>query len=241
MIIRNLITKIVSSSNKYPSIIVSPTNSIYTCINAYKYHIVRKNLDLYEKMDGIFVDGIFMCWLLRLIWGKKIKRLSFDMTSMAKDTFKIAEDNKKTIFFIGDQEDKIKEAIKIIKKHYPNLEILGWHSGFFSDNIDRENEIERIINLSPDYTVVGMGGLIQERFLYDMKQKGFHGIGMTCGGFFHQTTDRLNYYPDWINKYNLRSPYRVFKEGTYKRLLHVLISFPLLFIADSITTYIKSL
>ena len=61
------------------------------------------------------------------------------------------------------------------------------------------------------------------------------GIGFTCGGFLHQTAQRMNYYPDWINKYNLRAFYRLYKEkGLFKRLYNVLIQFPILFTIDTI-------
>lgn len=239
MKILTLINCIISSSEKYPEIIEKPSSGIYTCINAYKYHIVRKHLDTFARMDGIFIDGIFMCWLIKLLWRKKIKRLSFDMTSMAKDVFRLAEEEKKSIYLIGDEDSKISEAVKTIKFAYPKLEIVGWHSGFFKNIEDRNNEINKIIYLSPNYTIVGMGGLIQEQFEIDLKENGYTGIVFTCGGFFHQILGKMDYYPNWVNKFNLRMPYRLIKEKNYKRLWHVLFTFPIYFTIDTFSTKIS--
>mgnify|MGYP000060826451 CR=1 FL=1 len=42
---------------------------------------------------------------------------------------------------------------------------------------------------------------------------GYQGIGFTCGGFVHQTAmNRMHYYPNWVDKMNLRFVYRMYKE-----------------------------
>ena len=75
----------------------------------------------------------------------------------------------------------------------------------------------------------------------DLKKAGYKGIVFTCGGFLHQTSDNINYYPEWVNKYNLRAFYRLFHErGLVKRLFNVLLEFPILFIIDTIQTKLIS-
>ena len=78
---------------------------------------------------------------------------------------------------------------------------------------------------------------MQEQFALDLKSRGYNGIVFTCGGFLHQSANDINYYPEWINKYNLRAFYRIVKEkGLWARLYNVLIQFPILFTWDSIRT-----
>ena len=36
--------------------------------------------------------------------------------------------------------------------------------------------------------------------------------GMTCGGFLHQTANNIKYYPNWIDRFNLRGFYRMYDE-----------------------------
>lgn len=236
MNVRKLISKIKESSKNYPTHIFTTPNKIYTCINPYKYHIVRKNSDVYMRMDGILVDGILMCKFIKLLLGQKIKRISFDMTSIAKDLFPLLEKTDQSIYFIGDEEKYINKAVGVYSKSYPKMKIKGYHSGFFSNEKHRGDVIQSICDLNPDFTIVGMGGVIQEKFAIDLKSSGYKGIVFTCGGFFHQSAEKIDYYPDIINRLNLRAPYRMIKEGTYKRLWHVLVSFPIFFIFDIITS-----
>jgi N-acetylglucosaminyldiphosphoundecaprenol N-acetyl-beta-D-mannosaminyltransferase len=57
-----------------------------------------------------------------------------------------------------------------------------------------------------------MGTPLQEEFLLEVHLKSETIIGFTCGGFIHQTAKGINYYPKWINKFNLRWLFRIFDE-----------------------------
>lgn len=236
MNIGSFIDKISSSSDSYPEETFSQAGRIYTCVNPFKYHIVRKHMDTYMAMDGIFVDGILMCKFFKWIWAKNVKRLSFDMTSMARDLFCRINKSGESIYFIGDSQEMVEGAVLKFRESYPGMNIVGYHSGFFRDLKDREAILENISRVAPNYVIIGMGGLIQEQFALDLRNKGYSGIAFTCGGYFHQASGNLNYYPEWVNRFNLRAPYRIIKEKNYKRLWHVLVSFPLLFLIDSIMT-----
>lgn len=81
-----------------------------------------------------------------------------------------------------------------------------------------------------------MGILMQERFLLKVKEAGFKGIGFTCGGFIHQTAkNEIDYYPEWVNRMNVRFVYRMYKEPhTRKRYLQAALVFPARFICERI-------
>lgn len=117
------------------------------------------------------------------------------------------------------------------------MNIAGYRNGYFLLPEDRTQEIKKIVAENPDFVIVGMGSPLQEQFALDLKEAGFQGIVFTCGGFLHQTANGINYYPDWINRYNLRAFYRLYKEkGLFKRLYNVLIEFPILFTWDTFKT-----
>ena len=221
MKIDNIISLILETTKGYPGQTFEKQGCIYTFINPYKYQFVRKNNELYLSMDGVFVDGAFMCLLLRLFWGKKIKRLSFDMTGIASDLFTYLNQGvcNKTIYFIGSKQDEVERSVRQIQHAFPKMNVAGYRSGYFKNEEDRTSAINNIVELSPDYVVVGMGVLLQEKFVKDLKDKGFSGIAFTCGGFLHQTVNQINYYPKWVNRLNVRGFYRLFHEkGSYKRL-----------------------
>ncbi len=237
---REFVRTIADSASTYPDGTFAAENGrVYTCVNPFSYHIVRRHKELYESMDGLFVDGITMCWLIRLLWGKRVPRLSFDMSGMAVDLFSYLNtiDTDRSIYFLGTKQDVLEETIKQFRKSYPRMNIAGYRNGYFIDNDDRKKAIADIIKSNSDFAIIGMGSPLQEQFALDLKNAGYNGIVFTCGGFLHQSANNINYYPKWVNKYNLRAFYRLFHEkGLWSRLYNVLIEFPILFTWDTITT-----
>ncbi|MNN73388.1 UDP-Gal:alpha-D-GlcNAc-diphosphoundecaprenol beta-1,4-galactosyltransferase [compost metagenome] len=59
-----------------------------------------------------------------------------------------------------------------------------------------------------------MGTPRQEDFLIELQESGWLGVGFTCGGYFDQlnSADGGLYYPGFIDRYNMRWAYRIYKE-----------------------------
>lgn len=235
MTTREFVDRIADSNERYPDAIFDARGEVNTCVNPYSYHIFKKNRHLYDGVDGLFVDGMTMCLFIRILYGKKIRRLSFDMSGMAVDFFSRLNDmeNRESVYFIGSKENEIMETVYQISTAYPEINIAGWRNGYFSDDDDRNSAIKAIMDSGADFAVVGMGAPLQEQFAIELRNSGFKGTVFTCGGFLHQTTRRINYYPAWVNRLNLRAFYRLFHEkGMLKRLYYVLLQFPVVFTLD---------
>ena len=107
--------------------------------------------------------------------------------------------------------------------------ICGYHDGYIKDSWDEV--IDAVIASGAKVAIVGMGAPLQEIAAVDLKKKGFVGTVYTCGGFIHQTTAKMNYYPDWVDRFNMRALYRIFHEkGMLKRFVE---SYPLFIISYS--------
>lgn len=235
---RRFVDVITESAANYPENIFTRRGAVYTCVNPFSYHMVRRNEVLYAQMDGLFVDGMLMCKLINLLWSRRIPRLSFDMSGMAVDLFGRLDKSDETIYFIGARQESLERTVSEIRRAYPGMHIRGFRNGYFRDERERSEAIREIVASGADFTVVGMGSPLQERFGLDLKEAGYEGIVFTCGGFLHQTADGINYYPAWVNRYNLRAFYRLYREkGLFKRLYNVLIEFPILFTLDTVATH----
>ena len=59
-----------------------------------------------------------------------------------------------------------------------------------------------------------MGTGLQERFLLDLADLGWTGLGLTCGGYLDQvlTGGGVRYYPDLVDRLHLRAAYRLLQE-----------------------------
>ncbi|WP_454754217.1 WecB/TagA/CpsF family glycosyltransferase [Cupriavidus necator] len=199
-------------------------DGVYTFLNPYSYLIARKNREIFERFDGIYIDGQLLAKLLSTILGNRVTRTSFDMTSLAPKLMESAENNGKSVYLIGAKPKQIDIAAKHILENYPNLRICGLRHGYFNSTKERIDEIRAIVQLAPDYVIVGMGTPIQEEFLLELVAGGWRGQAFTCGGFLHQSSERLIYYPAWVNKLHLRAPFRAFKEP--RLLRRYMVSYP---------------
>jgi len=209
------------------------SRKINTFLNPYSYLLARKNKNLFRNFN-IKIDGILLVKILNLFGFKNIKRESFDMTSLAPIVFEDAIKENISIYFIGTKPKVIDEAVKNIKKSYPKLNIVGYRDGYIKDE-ERNNVFNNITRLNPDIIICGMGTPLQEQFLVDFQNTGWNGIGYTCGGFLHQVAGDIQYYPQWIDKYNLRWMYRIYDEPVlFKRYFGEYPKFFLYFFIDYI-------
>ena len=183
---------------------------IYTFLNPVSYLMALDRKDLFGQFDGIFADGSILVAAIRLLYGITVKRRSFDMTSMAPELFRFAENNGKMLYIVASKQEQVEKAVEIFKERYTQV--------------------------NPDFLIVGMGALMQERFLLKVRNAGFQGIGFTCGGFIHQTANNeIEYYPLWIDRMNLRFVYRMYKEKhTRKRYVQAALLFPARFLWEKL-------
>ena len=201
-----VVNKIINTENKINSVFIDK-GKIYTFLNPVSYLDAVNNRDLFSQFDGIFADGSLVIRAIKLLYQKKVEKREFDMSSMARSLFNYAIDNEKTIYIIASKQEEIENAIGKFKTKYPNLNIIGYRSGFFKDSQEYNATISKVISLSPDYLIVGMGAVKQEKFLLKTKNAGYNGIGFTCGAFITQTAnyaEEVDFFPEWAVRYNVR-------------------------------------
>ncbi|MFT4848175.1 MAG: exopolysaccharide biosynthesis WecB/TagA/CpsF family protein [Sediminicola sp.] len=210
---------------------------LYTFINSYSYLKLRHSNINASEFHGFYYDGLLMKIFMNIFFDKSINRISFDMTSLAPVVFDLSVKENKRVYFVGAKETEIVGFVGTIRVNYSELNIVGYRNGYFSGS-QREDTLKEILNINPDIVVVGMGTPLQEGFLVDLKEKGWKGKGFTCGGFFHQTSKNLRYYPYWIDKFNLRWLYRLCDEPKLiRRFLRAYLIFPFVFTVDYYKLY----
>ena len=190
-----------------------PTGSskLVTFLNPYYIEKLKHGVsDVYRQFNFICSDGIVPIILNSMLSSKSSPRISFDMTSLAPKVFEKAIESNYSIYFLGSTEENICSFVRIISTYYPQLKIVGCNHGFIKGKYKEHAQI--IIDSGADIAILGMGAPQQDEFAVFLKDQGFNGTIYTCGGFIHQTVSKLHYYPKWIDKYNLRTFYRLLKE-----------------------------
>ena len=229
-----LVKKIVTTEFVSIKDVFARAGKVYTFLNPVSYLSALDNKELFVRFDGIFADGSILVAAIKLVYGKAVTRRSFDMTSLAPELLSYAETHGKSVYIVASRQEQVEKAVGIFKERYPKLLVVGYRNGYFASEKEQDEEVRHIVEVNPDFLIVGMGALMQERFLLKVKDFGYRGIGFTCGGFIHQTAkDEIDYYPAWVDRMNLRFLYRMYKEKhTRKRYLQAALLFPARFIAE---------
>jgi len=196
-------------------------------INPYSMYLLKDKSNLVSRVDYWHIDGISLVHIINLIKRKKVSRYSFDETSIAPKIFKFAKEKKYKIAIIGTKPELINKAIHNIEKKY-EIKIDYYRNGYFLNDDEVNGTIEKILNHNVKIVICGMGTPLQEAFLLKLKSKNWEGYGYTCGGYLHQTSQNISYYPSFFDKYNIRWAYRIYTEP--KLLLRYFYLYPKFFI-----------
>jgi N-acetylglucosaminyldiphosphoundecaprenol N-acetyl-beta-D-mannosaminyltransferase len=181
-------------------------------VNPYACYLARTHddyTDLLAGLDMVACDGVGMVAAARLAGLSRVKRESFDFTSMAGPVFSWASESAVRVQLVGGQEGVARCAARELEQLYPSLKIVACYSGFG----DEPNAaIAQARSDRVGLIVCGMGAPRQERHLAALRATGWAGIGITCGGFFDQISSGPDYYPPWVDRFNLRFAYRLVRE-----------------------------
>lgn len=190
---------------------------LITFLNPYSYLIGRSSLGLYTIFDNIGIDGILLVVLLKCL-GIRRERVSFDGTSLAPVIFRQCASHSMKIALIGGEDGVAKKAAEAVEFEYHCEGLVKIIENGFLTQDQRLQTQARIRDEHIDVVIVGMGAKLQEQFLSDLRASGWNGWGITCGGYLKQTAKMgTQYYPAWVDKFNIRWIYRIYDEPVLLR------------------------
>lgn len=185
-----------------------------TFANPHSYLRLRKQRHLLAEFDAIYLDGVSMVVIVRVLLGLKVRRRSFDLGSLGREVLVSVSREGSRLAVIGGREGVAARAAANLQQVVGELSVVATSGGYFHSSEERAALVRTLVDLAPETVVVGMGAPLQEEFLVELRVAGWNGSGFTCGGFLHQTAsrDRGVYYPALIDRFNLRWLYRIFDE-----------------------------
>ena len=158
----SLVSIIISSDEYEDTIILKQNCCFYTFLNPVSYLKATKKKDLFGQFDGIFVDGSILAKAIRLLYGRKVTRRSFDMTSIGADLFDYSVKEGKSVYIVSSEQNSVEKAVVHIKERFNGIQIIGYRNGYFKNEEEKDEDIRQIISQNPDYLIVGMGVIKQE-------------------------------------------------------------------------------
>jgi exopolysaccharide biosynthesis WecB/TagA/CpsF family protein len=185
---------------------------IITFVNPHACALSESNkeyLGYLHEFDWVLCDGTGMAVAARRIGKIDIERVAFDLSSIARPICQRLAETGVPLVLVGGRPGVTAQAAERLRGVFPTLNVVKTVCGYDDDPRHAMNFIAD----NPKAAVIcGMGAPRQEKFLLDLKKSGWIGFGITCGGFFDHTVERVEYYPDWVEKMDLRFLYRLFKE-----------------------------
>lgn len=161
-----------------------------------------------QAFDRVLPDGVGLSAIAARRLGSPVTRISFDSTSLALPVFQIALEKGLRVALVGGAEGVAQRAAMLLQERYAKLDIVLAMSG----HQPKREMLNRTLMIDPDIVVCGMGGGVQEAFLLALRSEGWMGAGFTCGGYLDQLGEGVQYYPEWVDRLELRWLYRLCRE-----------------------------
>lgn len=159
---------------------------------------------LSDKETILVPDGIGVVKALKILnYDVKERIAGIDI---ANTLLKYGNELNKSIYLFGAKQEVIDAMKEVLKKDYPNLELVGSSNGYVND---RDKIFKEIIKLKPDIILVALGIPHQEKLIYKYLDKFDKGIFVGVGGSFDVISGQKKRAPKLFIKLNLEWLYRI--------------------------------
>ena len=195
---------LIDSSNKSCSLVVAP--NVEFIMQAQKD---KEFFDILKTAKLATPDSIGV-----IMAGKKQKKPFKEKIpgqSYLRKVFEVGEKEGWTFYLLGGEGDVPEKAKEHLETIYPNAKIVGYHEGFFKEDSE-EKVIEEINSLKPNVLFVAMGAPIQEKWIYENRDKLKVDIAAGQGGTFDYEAGTIKRAPVWMQKCGIEWLWRLIKE-----------------------------
>lgn len=171
----------------------------------YLYHHDPKMRSFYARARYVFIDGMPLVWLGRLL-GYPLRR-EHRMTSIdwLRPLLPEAVQRGWRLFLLGSRPGVAGRAAEILRAEFPGLIIESSH-GYFDPRPGSESGeaiVRRVGAFQPDLLCLGMGMPRQEHWIEDHLGRVRAKVILNLGGFMDLLTGELPVPPRWISRLGL--------------------------------------
>lgn len=224
----NLLSKInIFSENDYKEAIESSLKSgqkkVLYYLNSHVLYEAKKDANLEKNIldcDYLIADGYSIVWAMRTIFKRDISKVVFTY-SYFKFIRNNLIDNRIQVFFLGADKKTISKGVEQELKNNSNLNVVGYHHGYFNENTDNIMIINMINKSEASVLIVGMGCPISENWIMEYKNSLNVNLIFSVGGFFDFLAENKISAPSWFYNSGLEWLFRLIQEPIrlFKRYL----------------------
>lgn len=175
---------------------------------------------MYAQKDKEFFDILKQSSLstpdsIGVIIGAKLQKKSFPERIPGQSYFrKIIElSNEKgySIYLLGGEPGIAEKTKENLEKIFPNVNIIGYHHGYFDENEEKE-VISEINELKPNVLFVALGAPKQEKWIYKHRNELKVDVATGQGGTYDYEAGKIKRAPVWIQKMGMEWFWRLCRE-----------------------------
>jgi len=175
----------------------------HVAVNVAKLVRMQKDDNLRKIVNScglISADGQGIVWASRCLGLNVPERVTG--VDLMLNVIRLSSKKKYKIFLLGAKEDILKKVVIAFSEEYPELKIVGYRNGYFSQ-LEEEKIVSEIRVSEADVLFVGMSSPNKEIFLNKHINDMNVPFVMGVGGSFDVVAGKTMRAPIWIQKIGL--------------------------------------
>ena len=167
--------------------------------------------DLFLQTDLIHADGMSLVYASQLFCDRALPE-RICTTDFFHDVAEVGQHRGARMFLFGGTEAVIEQAARLVRVVYPELDIVGYASGYMRREDEEAKVIAAINAAQPDILWVGLGAPLEQQFAVRNRRHLRVGLIKTAGGLFDVLSGQKPRAPRWMRQAGLEWVYRWYLE-----------------------------
>jgi N-acetylglucosaminyldiphosphoundecaprenol N-acetyl-beta-D-mannosaminyltransferase len=184
----------------------------HVALNVAKFVRMRQQPELWRDVvesDIVGIDGAGILWGARLLGLNAHARVAG--IDLFREILGLCDAKGFKPFFLGATESVLQKMMSNVRVEHPNLNIAGWHSGYFGAQ-EELRVVEAIRRSGADCLFLGLPTPRKERLLAQYKDEFGVPFIMGVGGSFDVLAGVVSRAPLWMQSAGLEWFYRLCQE-----------------------------
>ncbi len=182
-------------------------------VNAAKIVKARRDPHLariIKEAHFVGADGVPIVWASKILHQSLPGRING--TDLMNSLITLAAEKGHRVYFLGAREEVIANAVDLLKKTHPGLNVAGFRHGYFGSIAEEKAVVSEISASDADILLVGMSTPMKEEWVRrnfkNLDVSVIHGVG----GSFDILGGLTKRAPIWMQKTGFEWFYRLLQE-----------------------------
>lgn len=181
-------------------------------VNADKINMLQQDEEIKRIVNGcgiVNADGASVVMASKYLNKPLPERVAG--IDLMIELVKLCNEKGYTIYLLGAKREVVEQTAEVLKKDYPNINIVGIRDGYFKKEQWKEISDE-VKEKNPDFCFVGITSPLKEYLIEYFQGEGNKTVFMGVGGSFDVISGNIPRAPLWMQKCNLEWLFRVMNE-----------------------------